>query len=156
MSTQCEWCGALLPGESSCQAIHEDLLNFEALNSIPHSIHFLHVTCFLIQHNRYSAEGLAWARSMLATNLKEGMTEEEHFRSLRTSEKTTSSSKRTWNFYRGADEAPLPKIVWTRTIVTIYPHIHDPRMYNEHVRQWSRSTLQDMIEQKVGVAYVED
>lgn len=49
MSKHCRQCGAVLLGESTCQTIHEELLSVEALNAVAHSIHFLHVTSFLIQ-----------------------------------------------------------------------------------------------------------
>jgi hypothetical protein len=39
------WC-AMLSEENTCQAIRDALLNFEYTNAVPHSIHFLMVTCF--------------------------------------------------------------------------------------------------------------
>jgi hypothetical protein len=44
MTERCAQCGAMLPAGSTCQTLHEELLNFEYNNAIPHSIHFLHVT----------------------------------------------------------------------------------------------------------------
>jgi uncharacterized protein DUF5946 len=46
MSECCPACGAMLSEENTCQAIRDALLNFEYTNAVPHSIHFLMVTCF--------------------------------------------------------------------------------------------------------------
>jgi hypothetical protein len=74
----------MFPEGSTCQTIHDELLNFEALNAVPLSIHFLNVICFLIQHERYSDEGLVWAQSILHTNIAVHLTEQQHQQSLRT------------------------------------------------------------------------
>ena len=144
MPEQCALCGAALPDKSSCQTIHEELLNFEALNVIPHSIHFLHVTCFLIQHERYSNEGLLWAQSMLHANLDEDLTEQQHLQSLRTAGKKSASGPRTWKFQRAADAPALPKIAWSITIVDVFHQMHSTQLYSEHVKHWARTTLQEM------------
>lgn len=65
MSECCPACGAMLSEENTCQAIRDALLNFEYTNAVPHSIHFLMVTGFMIRHGRYSNEALVWAQSML-------------------------------------------------------------------------------------------
>jgi Family of unknown function (DUF5946) len=144
MSEHCAWCGAILPEKSTCQTIHEELLNFEALNAIAHSLHFLHVTCFLIQHERYSDEGLKWAHSLLHANLDEDLTEQQHFQSLRAAGKKSAYGSRTWKFHRGADAPPLPKITWSVTIVDVFHRMDSAQSYGESVRQWARATLQEM------------
>ena len=137
-------CGALLPEKSTCQTIHEELLNFETLNAIPHSLHFLHVTCFLIQHERYSDEGLKWAQSLLHANLDEVLTEQQHLQSLRTAGKKSASGPRTWKFHRAADALALPEIAWSVTIVDVFQQMDSAQSYGERVRSWANATLQEM------------
>ncbi|HEU5375009.1 MAG TPA: DUF5946 family protein [Ktedonobacteraceae bacterium] len=144
MSEQCPLCGAILPEKSTCQTIHEELLNFEGLNAIAHSLHFLHVTCFLIQHERYSDEGLKWAQSLLRANLVEDLTEQQHLQSLRTTGKKSASGPRTWKFHREADALALPKIAWSVTIVDVFHRMDSAQSYGESVRQWARATSQEM------------
>lgn len=145
MSAQCPQCGALPPAESTCQEIHEELLSFESLNAVPHSIHFLHVTSFLVQHERYSDEALAWAKSMLRVHLDERMTEQQLLEQLRTAGKDRGSQARTWKFNRAPDASPLPKISWSMTIVDVVRQMeNDAGRYGELVKQWARATLQHM------------
>lgn len=144
MSEACTLCGAILPGASTCQALHEELLNVETLNGYPHSLHFLHVTCFLIQHARYSDEALFWAQDLLRANLVEGVTEQQHFQLLRAAGQKTSSSPRAWKFERAADAPPLPRAAWSVTIVDVYEQRHSLQTYSEAVKRWARATLQEM------------
>src|SRR5215469_3399610 len=109
MSKDCLQCGAELLNESTCQTIHEELLSFEVLHAVPHAIHFLHVTCFLIQHERYSDEALIWAQSMLQVHLDERLTEAQLLETLRSNRRDQAPS-RTWKFHRSIDALPLPKI----------------------------------------------
>jgi hypothetical protein len=145
MSEVCAQCGALLPKEHTCQTIHNNLLIFESDNSIPHSIHFLHVTCFMVQHNLYSDEGLIWAQSMLQNNLAEDMTEQQHLHFLRTDGKSKTSRTRTWKFSRSTDAPPLPKVAWAMTIVNVSQQAQNAEQYCKQVRQWAHMTLQQLI-----------
>ena len=144
MKTCCPQCGAGLLDGNTCQAIHEELLSFEVLHAVPHSIHFLHVTCFLIQHERYSDEALVWAQSMLRVHLDERLTEAQLLRSLRSEGKHLAPS-RTWKFNRSADAPPLPKIAWPLTIVDVAQHLQNAEMYSAQVKQWAHTTLQHML-----------
>ncbi|EFH89284.1 hypothetical protein Krac_10831 [Ktedonobacter racemifer DSM 44963] len=141
MSKPCLQCGAVLLEESTCQTIHEELLSFEALNAVAHSIHFLHVTCFLIQHERYSDEALVWAQSMLQVHLDANLTEQQLLRSLRSDRKQQASHPRTWKFNRSADARPLPKIAWPLTIVDVAQYLHNAQMYSERVKQWAQAVV---------------
>ncbi len=144
MLTYCLQCGARLSDGKSCQDIHEELLQFEMLHAIPHSIHFMHVTCFLIQHERYSDQALAWARSMLQIHLDERLTEVQLLHSLRAEGKRLAPS-RTWKYHRAPDAPALPKIAWPVTIVDVAQHLENGAMYGAQVKQWARTTLQHMI-----------
>lgn len=143
MSKRCLQCGAELLDEKTCQMIHEELLQYEVHQSIPHSIHFLHVTCFLIQHERYSDEALVWAQSMLRTHLDEHLTEAQLLRTLRFEGRPQTPS-RTWKFSRAADAPPLPKITWPFTIVDVAHCLENREVYSAQVKQWARTTLQQM------------
>ncbi len=145
MSEQCPQCGAPLLAGSTCQTIHEELLSFESLNAVPHSIHFLHVTSFLVQHERYSDEALVWAKSMLHAHLDETMTEQQLLEQLRTAGKDRGSHVRTWKFNRAPDAPPLPKIRWSMTIVDVTRQMeNDAERYGELIKQWAQATLQQM------------
>jgi hypothetical protein len=144
METRCLQCGAGLLDGNTCQAIHEELLNFEMLHAVPHSIHFLHVTCFLIQHERYSDEALVWAQSMLRVHLDEHLTEQQLLLSLRREGKHQNARSRTWKFNRASDARPLPKVVWPLTIVDVAQYLSNVEAYDERVKQWARATLQHM------------
>jgi Family of unknown function (DUF5946) len=141
---QCELCGAFLLQDRTCQSIHEEILVFEGSHALPHSLHFLHVTCFLSQHNHYSDEGLRWAQSLLRANLDENLTEFQYLQLLRTSGKRGGSVPHTWKFQRVSDASSLPKIAWSMTVVDVFKQIPDIRLYGEYVRLWAHATLQEM------------
>jgi predicted nucleic acid-binding Zn ribbon protein len=143
MSEHCPECGAALPEGSTCETIHHELLNFEYTHAIPHSTHFMMVTCYLVQHGRYSDEGLIWAQSMLRAHLDEQMTEQQLQRLLTQKEKGTP---RTWKYNRAADARPLPKIAWEMTIVDVAQHAQDAATYRQRVRQWAGCTLRQMAD----------
>ncbi|HTK10147.1 MAG TPA: DUF5946 family protein [Ktedonobacteraceae bacterium] len=145
MSESCPSCGAILPEKSTCQTVHEELLNFELFNTIPHSIHFLHVTCFMVQHERYSDEGLKWAQAILRANLDPHLTEQQHLQSLRTAGKNSASRSRTWSFKRATDARPLPKIAWEVTIADVFRQMQSAQAYCEQVKRWAHATEQQMV-----------
>lgn len=145
MSDSCLKCGAILPKESTCQTIHDELLVFESFNAVPHSIHFMHVTCFIIQHERYSNEALVWAQSLLRLHLDERLTEQQLLHHLRTEGKSPALRTRTWKFNRSADAPPLPKVAWSVTLLDVIQQLQSAEMYSERVKQWARETLQQMV-----------
>ncbi len=58
MPTICPVCGAVLPEGSTCQSIFDEFLNLEYTDPAYGQVHYLTVTCFMIQHERYSDEAL--------------------------------------------------------------------------------------------------
>lgn len=142
MPDHCAACGAMLAEGLTCQELHDSFLVFELANAIPHSVHFLMVTCFLIQHGRYSDEALVWARSQLQAHLAEQTTEQQLLHQLKNA--GNSGSKRTWKFDRAADAPPLPKITWSMTIVDVAQNMPDAASYCTQVKQWAQHTLQEM------------
>lgn len=141
MFARCAVCGALLPDRKTCQEIHDALLIFEMDNAIPHRVHFLMVTCFLIQHERYSDEGLIWARSMLRDHLDETIPDRQLLYQLTRGQK---GKARTWKFERTADAPPLPKIAWNMTIVDVAQRAQDVASYCKQVKQWAHLTLRQL------------
>lgn len=141
MTERCAQCGATLPEGRTCQTIHEEILGFEYNNAIPHSIHFMHVTSFLIQHQRYSDEALAWAQSMLRAHLDEHMTEQQLHQLLT---KGTKDPSRKWKYPRAADAPQLPKVAWSVTIADVARNMQDAEEYCQRVKQWARATVLSM------------
>lgn len=139
---QCALCGALWPDERTCQDLHDTFLSFENLNGVSHRIHFLMVTCFLIQHERYSDEALKWAQTMLQIHLDEQITDEQLLYQLTKGMK--SNERRTWRYTRSADALPLPKITWHVTVAYVAQNMGDVESYGEQVRRWARCSLEQM------------
>src|SRR5687768_2028141 len=102
---RCPVCGAAWPEGASCQATFDELLVLEFTDPGYGAVHFLTVACFMIQHQRYSDEGLRWIQSQLRGYLEKGLTiAQVHKSALR----TTSEPNRKWKVVRAADAAPLP------------------------------------------------
>ncbi len=106
MVKRCAECGAVLANEDSCQAIFDALLVLEFSNPAYGEVHFLTVACFMIQHGRYSDEGLAWIGKTLRRYLEEGLTGEEV---QRIAAEDTGSDQRRWKVTRAPDAPPPPK-----------------------------------------------
>jgi hypothetical protein len=141
MSEQCAECGAVLPSGSTCQTIFDEFLSLEYTNPAYGQVHFLTVACFMIQHGRYSDEGLVWIQSTLRTYLEQQLTDQQ-LRQL--AAKGTDGATRTWKVTRQPDAPPLPKVAWSMTITDVAQHMQDAESYCEQVRQWARTTLQQM------------
>lgn len=139
---QCALCGALWPDERTCQDLHDAFLSFENLNGVSHRIHFLMVTCFLIQHERYSDEALKWAQTMLQIHLDEQITDQQLLYQLTKGMK--SNERRTWKYTRSEDAPPLPKIIWRVTVADVAQNMGDVESYSKQVRQWAHCTLEQM------------
>lgn len=146
---QCAICGARLPDGRTCQELHDAFLNFEAFNGVPHRIHFLMVTSFIVQHERYSDEALNWARAMLQAHLDEQVTDQQLLYQLTKGMK--SNTRRTWKFTRAVDAPPLPKVAWRMTIADVAQNMHDVESYSKQVKQWAHSTLEQMATYFEGV-----
>lgn len=141
MSKICPECGAIISEDSSCQSIFDSFLGLEFRDPDYGEVHMLTVACFMIQHGRYSDEGLVWIEQELRANLEEGMPVE---RIRRQAAKETGQGTRTWKVNRQAGAPPLPKVAWSMTIADVASNYQDARSYRELVRHWARTTLHEM------------
>lgn len=141
MSVRCSECGAVLSEGSTCQTIFEEFLSLEYTDPAYGQVHFLTVACFMIQHGRYSDEALAGMQSLLRAYLDEELTVQQ----LRErAAKGMNDATRPRKVTRQADALPLPKVAWSQTIADVAQSMRDPEKYCEQVKQWARTTLQQM------------
>jgi hypothetical protein len=140
---RCPVCGAVWPAGASCQATFDELLVLEFTDPGYGAVHFLTVACFMIQHERYSDEGLRWIQSNLRGYLEKGLTNAQVRESAR---RTTNQPNRTWKVVRAADAAPLPKIAWAMTLADVAGHYTNADEYGDLIRQWARTTLRLLAE----------
>ena len=123
MSEICPVCGAVLPEGSTCQSIFDDFLNLEFTDPAYGEVHYLTVTCFMVQHKRYSDEALIWTKATLRAYFDEHLT--AHQLRQRAAQ-ATKRGTRTWKVARRADARTLPKVAWSMTIADVAQSTHDP------------------------------
>ncbi len=141
MTPTCPECGATLPGELPCQAQFEELLALE-FTSPPHGqVHMPTVACFMIQHNRYSDEALAWMASQLRAHLEQGLSP-DLIRSR--AARVALQPNRTWKIPRQPGARLLPVIRWSMSITDLFSTRHDPDLYCAMARRWAATTLAEM------------
>ncbi len=141
MSTICSVCGAVLPEGSTCQSIFDEFLSLEFTDPAYGQVHYLTVTCLMLQHERYSDEALIWTQATLKAYFDEELTAPQI---RQRAAQTANRANRTWKVTRRADARPLPKVAWSITIADVAQSTHDPEKYCEQVRCWARTTLQQM------------
>jgi hypothetical protein len=141
MSEICSVCGAVLPEGSTCQSIFDEFLSLEYTDPAYGEVHYLTVTCFMVQHERYSDEALIWTKATLRAYFDEQLTA---YQLRQRAAQATNRATRTWKVTRRADALPLPKVAWTMTIVDVAQSIQDPEKYCEQVRRWAGATLQQI------------
>jgi hypothetical protein len=141
MKETCGECGARAGAGKSCQAIFDEFLALEFSDPSYGAVHFLTVACFMVQHGRYSDEGLKWIRGMLRRYFDEALSAEQ-LREL--AGKDTSSAQRTWKVGRAPGAPPAPRIAWRMTIQDVAAQQRDAESYRRLVRQWARETLSQM------------
>lgn len=137
----CPECGAILAEDTDCQAVFDSFLALEFTDPGYAEVHMLTVACFMIQHGRYSDEGLAWIEQQLKAHLEEGTPVTEI---RRQAAKETGQGARTWRVNRRPGAAPLPKIAWSMTIADVASNYRDTKSYCALVRQWADATLREM------------
>ena len=144
MPEQCTECGALLPEGRTCQEIFDEFTTLKYLNEQYLHVHFLLVSCFMIQHRRYTTEALVQVQSMLQAFLERPMTMQQ-LRQL--VDQSMNSHSRTWKMQHTGDEPPVPNIVWRMTIIDVAQNSQngqDVEQYCAQIKQWASSTLEQM------------
>jgi Family of unknown function (DUF5946) len=141
MSHTCPDCGAIYPDDDTCQSIFESSLVLEYSNPDFGQVHFLTVACFMIQHERYSDDGLLWIYRTLSAYLDEGLTPEQL---CRLAALDTQDGKRTWKVTREVGAPPLPRIAWSKTIADVALNYQDASSYRALVEAWARATAREM------------
>ena len=141
MPGRCADCGAVLSDEMSCEEFFSAFLVLEFSDPAYGAVHFLTVACFMIQHGRYSDEGMAWMEQKLRKYLDEGIPVEEI---RRQANEEADQARRGWKVTRPHNARPLPKIAWSMTIADVARNYHNAEEYRELIREWARVTLKEM------------
>lgn len=141
MPLTCPECGAILPEGNTCQTLFEEFLVLDYTDPDYGAVHFLLVATFMIQHGRYSDEGLAWIQPMLKAFLDGKMTITQI---RQTATYTVDSTKRHWKITRPANALPLLERTWSITLVNVTENSVDAETYCEWVKQWASQTLREL------------
>ena len=144
MNNNCSLCGAATDVDLTCQDRFDEFLALEFSNPAYGKVHMLTVSCFMIQHQRYSDQALLWMQQNLRDVLENGVDPSE-IRVQMTYD--VDQAKRQWKIERQPDERELPHINWSITIADVYQHKDDPVSYCTWVEKWARATLEEMISQ---------
>lgn len=139
--TTCPECGAAWSEADQCQSTFDEFLALEFTDPGYGDVHFLTVACFMIQHNRYSDEGLGWIRTQLRRYLEENLNGPQ-IRKI--AAESAGLGQRTWKVTRAPDAPALPKITWRVTIIDVIDSIAAPEEYRAAVLEWARATYQQM------------
>jgi hypothetical protein len=139
MINKCSLYGAATDANITCQRIFDEFLALEFSNPAYGKVHMLTVSCFMIQHQRYSDPALVWMQQALRDVLENGV-DPSDIRLQVTSD--VDQGQRDWKIERQPDELKLPYIDWSITIADVYLHREDPASYCTWVEKWARSTLE--------------
>ncbi len=137
----CPECGGAPLDGKTCQEIFDAFLVLEFTDPGYGEVHFLTVACFMIQHGRYSDEGLAWIHGMMTRYFEEGLTHEQL---RRLAAQNTGTRRRTWKVKRRPDAPEQARIDWSMRIGDVDARYLDAASYRELIRQWARVTLDEM------------
>jgi hypothetical protein len=141
MNHTCPECGAVYQEGDSCQAIFDSFLVLEFSDPAYGEVHFLTVACYMVQHGRYSDEGLGWIEKTLRAHLEQGIPV-EHIRQQ--AGKETQQGTRTWKVTRQAGDTPLSRIDWSMTIADVTKNYMDAESYCTLIRKWAGITVKEM------------
>jgi hypothetical protein len=137
----CPECGAVTVPARACQEIFDEFLALEFSDPNFGVVHFLTVACFMIQHRRYSDEGLHWIAGKLRDHLEKGISVENI---RRQANRDASRDNRRWKAGRASNERQLPVIDWRMRICDVNFPSGDATIYCEEITHWARLTLEDM------------
>ena len=140
-TTRCPDCGAVHIGGTNCQDIFNRFLVLEFSDPAYGKVHFLTVACFMIQHNRYSEDGLVWIYRLLKTYLAGDIS----LRQLRRRAAASAGNrKRNWKINRLPGEKLPPKISWSMTITDVAVKYQDAESYCQLVMKWAHLVQTEM------------
>ena len=149
MSNRCPECGATYHDETTCQDVYDAFLVLEFSDPAFGAVHFLTVACFMVQHGRYSDEGLRWIERQLRAHLEEQVPVEEI---RRRAQREADQARRSWKVTRQPDDPPPPNIAWSMTIADVAAGCLDEhgqpeaRRYRQLIHRWGTTTLKEMID----------
>ncbi len=141
MSEICSLCGAATEVDLTCQDRFDEFLALEFIDPAYGKVHMLTVSCFMIQHQRYSDPALIWMQENLREVLENGASPSDIRFQMSTN---VDQGKRNWKIERQHDEPELLYIDWSITIADVYKHKDDPVSYCTWVEKWARATLEEM------------
>lgn len=141
MPESCPECGAAWSSGLTCQSIFDEFLVLEFTDPGYGAVHFLTVACFMIQHGRYSPQGLAWIEQRLRDHLERGVPVAQI---RQDAGRTASQSARDWKVTRQPADPPQPRVPWRMTITGVVPAYDSAASYCAAVERWARMTLEDM------------
>ncbi len=141
MTTTCPECGAVLNNDQTCQSIFDSFLVLEFTDPAYGEVHMLTVSCFMLQHKRYSDPALGWIEEKIRLVLDAGQDGQQVTRRMA---KETSQAQRTWKVLRQPGDPPLPDIAWSMTIADVAARYTDAESYCTLIRQWARVTIDEM------------
>lgn len=141
MPETCPECGAVWKDGRTCQAVFDEFLVLEFTDPGYGAVHMLTVACFMIQHGRYSDEGLRWIAQRLSENLEQGITAGQ-IRAQVAGD--VGQDRRGWKVTRRPGDPPQAKIPWSMTIIDVAGSYHDAASYRAQVAEWARRTLKEM------------
>ncbi len=139
--TTCMDCGALHQNERDCEAVFNDFLALEFTDPEYGAVHFLTVACYMIQHRKYSLEGLMWIEQKLRDYLEKGRTAAQI---RRQASQEARQERRSWKVTHRLGEPEQQKNPWTMTIIDVALRSHSAESYRALVAQWAEATLKDM------------
>ncbi len=141
MPDACPYCGAVVPDGRTCEDIFNQFLALEFSDPAYGAVHFLTVACYMIQHGRYSAEGLDWIEQRLRDNLERGIPAGQI---RRQAARETGQDRRIWHATRRPGDPPQAKIRWSMTIADVAAQNQDAAVYRAAIRRWARTILEEM------------
>jgi len=141
MPIVCPECGAVWNDDLTCQSVFDEFLVLEFSDPEYGAVHLLTVACYMIQHRKYSDEGLIWIEQKLRDYLDKGFSTEQIRRQAKNE---TDPSRRTWKVTRRPGDPPQKSVAWSMTIMDIASKAQNAGSYREWVKQWAQTTLREM------------
>ena len=141
MEKFCPICGAFYQEDLTCQSVFDQFLALEFSNPAYGAVHFLTVSCYMIQHGRYSDIALIWIEKQLRDYFETGISADQ----IRLQAgKEASQEIRDWKVNRQPGEPEQAKIAWTVTILDVALEYQDAESYIKQIEKWARATLDEM------------